>query len=443
MSNNKYRAQNVKSVNQEKLSEMVRDKEIIFGHDVAKESLYGVFMEKETGHIIKTIKWKHPIETNLTLELLMELPWATFEVAMESSGTYGDSFRYQLGLRGISVYRISAKHSHDGHEMYDGVPSAHDAKSSAVIADLHRWGKSSLWVEHEQDRKTLRAAVRLMDLYNETYYRYLNKLESLLARHWPEALVLFDLKSVSLSELLCTFGSAHEVHSHADEARTLLRKTGGNFLKSEKIDALLNSAGETLGVPPNAQERIMLQEVASEIRRCRKKAKKAKNHIKKMTKDNVEIQRMATVVGETTAAVLHASVGDSRKYSSSQALLKSMGLNLKEKSSGKHKGQLKITKRGSGVCRRYMYLAAMRLTQKDYLVGLWYKKKIERDGGLKMKALVAVMRKLVKALWHVNQGSEFCSTKLFDASKLITSNKMRTIFTSTQYSKPPKGGERR
>lgn len=421
MSKNKYRAQNVKSVNQEKLAEMVRDKDIIFGHDAAKESLYGAFMDKETGHIIKTIKWKHPIETNRTLELMMNLPWSTFAVAMESSGTYGDSFRYQLGLRGISVYRINAKHSHDGHEMYDGVPSAHDAKSSAVIADLHRWGKSSLWLDHEESRKTLRAAVRIMDLHNDTYYRYLNKLESLLARHWPEALVHFDLKSVSLAELISTFGSAQAVCSHTDEAKTLLRKTGGYFLKSEKIDALLNSAAETLGVPPNAQERIMLQEVAYELNRCRKKAQKEKNHIKKMTKDNVEVQRMKKAVGETTAAVIHALVGDFRNYSSSQAVLKAMGLNLKEKSSGKHKGQLKITKRGSGVCRRYMYLAAMRLTQNDDLVGKWYEKKIERDGGLKMKALVAVMRKLVKALWHVNQGSEFCSSKLFDVSKLITS----------------------
>ena len=197
MSKNKYRAQNVKSVNQEALAELVREKDIIFGHDLAKESLYGVFMEKESGQILKTIAWKHPVETAFTLDMIMALPWSSFEVVMESSGTYGDSIRYQFALRGIPVYRVSAKHSYDSHELYDGVPSAHDAKSSAVIAELHRWNKSSPWSDPTPHQKSLRAYVRIMDLHDDTYHRYLNKLESLLARHWPEALVIFDCIGIS------------------------------------------------------------------------------------------------------------------------------------------------------------------------------------------------------------------------------------------------------
>ena len=49
------------------------------------------------------------------------------------------------------------------------------------------------------------------------------------------------------------------------------------------------------------------------------------------------------------------------------AYRKAMGLNLKERSSGKHQGRLKITKRGPSVVRRWMYFAAMRLTQDPHV----------------------------------------------------------------------------
>jgi hypothetical protein len=99
--------------------------------------------------------------------------------------------------------------------------------------------------------------------------------------------------------------------------------------------------------------------------------------------------------------------------------LKGLGLNLKEKSSGKHKGQLKITKRGPGDCRYYLYLAALRLIRHDQVVGKWYERKVTRDGGkAKNKAVVAVMRKLAKALWHVARGAVFDSRLLFDVRRL-------------------------
>jgi transposase len=96
-----------------------------------------------------------------------------------------------------------------------------------------------------------------------------------------------------------------------------------------------------------------------------------------------------------------------------------LGLNLKERSSGKHQGRLMITKRGSGRARKYLYLAALRLVREDPVVKLWYAAKVRRDGGKKMRALVAIMRKLALALWHVAQGKPFNSSRLFDAARLL------------------------
>ncbi len=102
---------------------------------------------------------------------------------------------------------------------------------------------------------------------------------------------------------------------------------------------------------------------------------------------------------------------DPRKYATARSYQKALGLNLKEKSSGRHVGQLKITKRGSATARKYLYLAALRLIKSHPVVKTWYENKVNPKA--KNKTLIAVMRKLAKALWHVSRGERFDAHKLF------------------------------
>jgi transposase len=128
---------------------------------------------------------------------------------------------------------------------------------------------------------------------------------------------------------------------------------------------------------------------------------------------------MGKAIGLTTAAVIVSEAGDPTSFKCAAAYEKAMGLNVKINSSGKCKpGRISITKRGSGKCRKYLYLAVLRMIQSDRIVRAWYLKKVERDGGVKMKALIAIMRKLSRALWHLAKGNEFDSKLLFDTRRL-------------------------
>jgi transposase len=112
--------------------------------------------------------------------------------------------------------------------------------------------------------------------------------------------------------------------------------------------------------------------------------------------------------------VLIATQGHPQDYPSAASYVKGLGLNLKERSSGKHRGQLKITKRGPGVTRHYLYFAALRLIQHDPQVRRWYQARIARPGALRGKSVIAVMRKLAAGLWHVARGQDFAASKLFN-----------------------------
>jgi transposase len=90
-----------------------------------------------------------------------------------------------------------------------------------------------------------------------------------------------------------------------------------------------------------------------------------------------------------------------------------MGLNLVERSSGTYQGRLRISKRGSARARHWLYFAALRLVQQCG-VRPWYEAKKARDEADGRRVLVAVMRKLAVALYHVGvHGEAFQPRRLF------------------------------
>jgi transposase len=418
MGKRSYRSVKVKKVNWEKTEEAVRDDRVVFGVDVGKEKVVGALMSLSTEDVALRVEWQHPLETALVAERVAGLPVADLAVALEPSSTYGDPLRGLFEAKGVQVYRVSPKRSHNASEVLDGVPSWHDAKSATLVAHLHRIGVSHEWRMRSEMERELESRLRVLEMYDKQEHANLNRLEALLARHWPELPVVLDLDSATLVSLVEAYGTPDAVAADESGARALMRRVGRHFLSEAKIEGVLQVASGSIGVRAIPAEREAIQEIAREVIRCRMAGRQARAAVEALVEEHEPVQRLGAVVGKITAATLVSKVGDLREYESIRALEKALGLNLKERSSGKHQGQLKITKRGPGICRFYLYLAVLRLVHRDPIVAAWYRKKVARDGGIKKKAIIAVMRKLVGALWHVARGAEFDSRRLFNTAKL-------------------------
>ncbi|MBU1171187.1 MAG: transposase [Proteobacteria bacterium] len=175
-----YRAVEVKKINIEQLVSSHGQERVVFGIDVAKTDFYSSVMD-ESRKILTTIKWKNPVQTEEFVAVVEKFPKA--EVALEPSGTYGDPLRCLLEKSKIPVYRVSPKRSHDAAEVYDGVPSLHDAKSAAIISKLHLDGASEKWelkTDHERD---LVAVLTSLDILKQQFIQNTNRLEALMAKH--------------------------------------------------------------------------------------------------------------------------------------------------------------------------------------------------------------------------------------------------------------------
>lgn len=104
-------------------------------------------------------------------------------------------------------------------------------------------------------------------------------------------------------------------------------------------------------------------------------------------------------VGKTIAVTLLAAIGDITRFPSAKKLVGYSGLGASVHSSGETHRSGRITKSGRKDLRAAMVDAARHAVRCSPYWKAWY---LERTPGLgRMKALVAVARKLLVVVWHV------------------------------------------
>jgi len=110
--------------------------------------------------------------------------------------------------------------------------------------------------------------------------------------------------------------------------------------------------------------------------------------------------------GRKTVAVLRAELGDVTRFQRVDQVVAYVGLDLQVRQSGQWKGQVKLSKRGSGRVRRVLYLAALRsIRLPASAFGAYYRRLIGR--GMKARdALMAVMRKMLIVAYHLLRSNE-------------------------------------
>jgi transposase len=409
-----YRATRVNQVDWDRLARGHEGLDITLGIDVGKNDLWPVARWAD-GQFERPWRVKNPEEIPTLIALIQRMNTGRkLVVALESSGTYGDAFRQALADARIAVGRVSNKASHDYAEVFDGVPSQHDGKDAAVIAELAALGKAQPWAYEPASawEQELSYWVEWMVTHRQILATWQGRLEGLVSRHWPEATRVLKLSSVTLLRVLEQYGDPKALATDPQAAQRLSR-WGGSFLAPEKAQRLWADAGSSVGVRVGEWPRRQIQDYARQALAARQEAQRAQRRLQELAVDNVVLQAQGKVVGVPTACVFWTSTGDPRKYHAAAAYRKAMGLNLTERSSGRYQGRLRISKRGSARTRQWLYFAALRLVQKSG-VRPWYEAKKAHDEDDARRVVVAVMRKLAMALFHVGvKGEEFQPRRLF------------------------------
>lgn len=427
----KYRRIAVNKVQPEELRELAierGDRGTSVGLDIAKDEIVAVIRWPD-GSFEQPWKAVNPTQIPDLIERLALLREVCDDltIGLESTGTYGDPGRYAMTNARLEVHQVRGKAVADYKEIFDGVPSQHDGKDAAMIAELTRFNKGTPWpyVAPTQAEAQMRCDVARNDLYTSEKLRWLSRAEAILARHWPELTSLIKLGTVTLEQLCIHYGSPARVIAD-DQAAANLRRWSRGRLTASKIGQILESARTTAGLPMTAADVTWLAEIAETAKRYRERCVEAEKSLKQQAEADAAMRPLVESVGAVSLCGIWVAVGDPANYDSSGAFVKALGLNLKELSSGKRKGQLAITKRGNPRARKSLYFWAMRGVQRPELKD-WYAKftrvgrsdESRNSEHRKMKGLIALMRRMASGLWHARKhGEAFDYAKLFPGRPL-------------------------
>src|SRR3954471_11854243 len=286
-----YSAVAVNGVQLEKLTEGRAGQDLVVGADIGKFEILAVprWAESDFGRPWRVL---NPQQIPDLVRLLARLALGRrLRLALEPSGTYGDALRQALHDAGLEAWRVSPKAAHDYAEIFDGVPSQHDGKDAAVVAELAALGKAKGWPyeakpQWEQELAYwvdwLEAQRRLLGLWS-------GRLEALLARHWPEATRELKLTSAALLRALVHYGGPQALAADAG-AQARLAGWGGHWLEADKVQRLIAAAKGSVGIRQGAVQTRQMQQYASQALQARQQMRRSRGQLGRLVRGREVLQ---------------------------------------------------------------------------------------------------------------------------------------------------------
>jgi transposase len=332
-------------------------------------------------------------------------PEAPLVVALEPTGHYWLPLAYWLQARGVPVVTVNPAHTKRAKELDDNSPGKTEAKDIRVIADLVAAGRARPCHLRTGAFATLRALAMLRARVARDLTAVTNQLHQLVDQLFPELLPCFGnaLRRVSCRRLLAVAPTPEAVQAlGATRLTALLRGTSrgryGAALATRLLAAAATSIGLREGTAPLVARLTFLLEEDARLR-AHRRALERQQGAALAAVPYAQALLAIRGLGVVTLATLLGETGDLVMYARARQLLKLAGLNLYEISSGEHRGQCRITKRGRPGLRRILYLAALRLLKRQAALHGYDDRLRARLAGT--QAVVAVMRKLLRVIHAV------------------------------------------
>lgn len=354
----------------------------------------------------KFLNWIKGIQSKHRLTSLL--------VGLEPTGHYWFNLANWLLQQEVEVVLVNPVTTHRNKENRDNSPSKNDPKDALVIADVVSRGyytdyqpqaamfdrlktvmsDREYWVK--QSVSLGNRIVRWIDLYFPEYRHVfpewdgLRSLATLRAFPLPD-----DLQGLDVDEII------HQWRQHG-------MKRAGGLTGKAKAAALLMAASRSIGdtrVPEEA--RRDLRRLLDAYQQTVDLLDAMQNEIETLLDDIPLVEQLRSIhgLGTITIAAILGCAGDLSRYSHGRQLLRRAGLNLAECTSGKHKGQIKLSKRGDSTLRKYLYLGMINLVRQNPEFIRWHERN-QAKGMKKQASIFKLIGKLARILIGMVQRGE-------------------------------------
>jgi len=323
-------------------------------------------------------------------------------VGYESTGPYAEPLVHYLANKQVKIVQVNPMHTKKMKEVNDNSPLKTDEKDPRVIADIIRLGHALSIVVPEGDAAYLRRLNNARERHVGEQTALLNQLQQLVFLIFPEfKTVLRNMKGKTAQYILKRYTLPERVGTLSKEAlgEEMRKRSMGKF-GIKDAESLIGLARETVGIKEGLggifiDIRHILMQLEAEVRFISEIEAEMGTTLERIPCS----VRLLSIkgLGIVSVAGLIGEVGDFSKFSTQSEIMKLAGLDLYEISSGKRKGQRRISKRGRSLLRKILFYAAIQMIRKNGIMYEYYARLTGR-GMERMRALIAVSRKLLRII---------------------------------------------
>jgi transposase len=323
-------------------------------------------------------------------------------VGYESTGPYAEPLVHFLAHKPARIVQVNPMHTKKMKEVNDNSPLKTDDKDPRVIADIIRLGRALTIIVPEGEAAYLRRLNNARERHVGERTALLNQLQQLVFLIFPEfRTVLKDIKCKTAQYILKKYTIPERIAAVSNEVlgEEMRKRSMGKF-GIQEAESLIGLARETVGIKEGLggifmDIRHILMQLEAEVRFIAKIEAEMEETLERIPFSD----RLLSIKGLGTVSVagLIGEVGDFSKFRTQSEIMKLAGLDLYEISSGKRKGQRRISKRGRGLLRKILFYAAIQMIRKNGIMYDYYARLTGR-GMERMRALIAVSRKLLRII---------------------------------------------
>ena len=324
-------------------------------------------------------------------------------VGFESTGAYGEPLVHYLRQKPVKLVQVNPLHTKRMKELQGNSPEKTDRKDPKVIADIISLGHALSVVIPEGAAAELRRLTLARERTIQRRTALYNQVQDLVFILFPEFLqVMRDVKTQSARYLLRHYPTPQDMVDCGSEAMTLiLKRVSRGKLGKARAQALYDAAAQSVGLREGTRGILLeMEEILAALEACSRFIEKLEEEMLPYLEQIPYSDSLLSVkgIGAVTVAGLIGEVGDFRQFHALREVMKLAGLDLFEISSGKHKGNRHISKRGRPLLRKLLYFAAINTIRKGGVMHASYQRYLER-GMPRTKALIAIARKLLRILF--------------------------------------------
>ncbi len=329
-------------------------------------------------------------------------------LGLEPTGHYWFCLASWMISNGISVVQVNPYAVKQTKEIEDNSQAKNDLKDPKLIANLVKDGNYGMPYLPEGLYAEMRKLSAFRDQLCEDRIRCINRLHRDMKIYFPEYKdALGKVEGIFSLELLRSVPYPKDLIALGkDGIRQIWHDAKLRGRGYSRADVIVNYAKDSVGLTDGAEvSKIAIQWFVEQILVLDEKIAEVDEELKKKCREIPHAENILEIagVGERVLTGILAEIGDISRFDDVKEIQKLSGLGLVACSSGKHKGQTKISHRGRKRLRFWLFQAgksAVAHAEEFKELHVYYTTR--QDNPLKkMQSLIVIACKLLRVIYTI------------------------------------------